>query len=165
MSSSVPLVEAAEPLLFSSDATATAEAAAGSPKYANKSSTFHGTLNFTNCVLGAGIIGTGGAIANSGYAVSVVTLLFCALLTKLSLDMVIEMGDSRNATFEELGELAFGSRSEECEGRSDNTRTISHACLRPAYTSCCFSLVAGARQPWAEPSSCTASAAASRTLS
>mmetsp|Transcript_19877 Transcript_19877/g.39789 ORF Transcript_19877/g.39789 Transcript_19877/m.39789 type:complete len:443 (+) Transcript_19877:170-1498(+) len=116
MSSSVPLVEAAEPLLFSSDAAATAEAAAGSPKYANKSSAFHGTLNFTNCVLGAGIIGTGGAIAKSGYAVSVVTLLFCALLTKLSLDMVIEMGDSRNATFEELGELAFGSRGKAAVG-------------------------------------------------
>lgn len=91
------------PLLSSAPTTTT-------EKVLTKSTTFYGTLNFTNCVLGAGIIGTGGAIANSGYAISITTLLFCALLTKYSLDLIISMGDARNLTFEELGEAAFGDR-------------------------------------------------------
>jgi hypothetical protein len=82
---------------------------------------FGACCNFINCVIGAGIIGTGGgegamrreeprgdfdkiltvalppappphpAVAESGYTISMVMLLLCALLTKYSLDLLIEV--------------------------------------------------------------------------
>ena len=52
---------------------------------------FGACCNFINCVIGAGIIGTGGAVAESGYAIAMVMLLLCALLTKYSLDLLIEV--------------------------------------------------------------------------
>lgn len=70
---------------------------------------FGACCNFINCVIGAGIIGTGGAIAQSGYAISMVMLLLCALLTKFSLDLLIELGEKHGASnYEELGHLAYG---------------------------------------------------------
>ncbi|GMH55236.1 hypothetical protein TrLO_g5101 [Triparma laevis f. longispina] len=82
-----------------------------------QSSNFAATLNFTNCVLGAGIIGTGGAIASSGFTISIFTLVLCALLTRISLDMIIRLGDTRNgANFEKLGELAFGNLGKKIVG-------------------------------------------------
>lgn len=70
-------------------------------------------FNFTNCIVGAGAIGLGGAFADSGGLVSVGTIVFFALLTKLSLDLVVILSvenarDGRSASYEELGELAYG---------------------------------------------------------
>jgi amino acid permease len=61
-------------------------------------------FNFTNSIIGAGAIGLGGAIAISGGFVSVFCILFFATLTKISLDMVIDMGSS----YEELGRKCYG---------------------------------------------------------
>jgi sodium-coupled neutral amino acid transporter 11 len=68
-------------------------------------------FNFTNSIIGAGAIGLGGAIAVSGGLVSVVTILFFGVLTKLSLDMVIELSvetEGAHSSYEELGNIAFG---------------------------------------------------------
>ena len=62
-------------------------------------------------MIGAGIIGTGGAIAESGYLISVCTLIGIAGLTKKSLDMLIELEEKfETSGYEDLGEFAFGRR-------------------------------------------------------
>lgn len=66
-------------------------------------------FNFTNCIVGAGMIGLGGAVALSGGLVSVITIAFFGFLTKLSLDLVIELSvDTGHSSYEELGKAAFG---------------------------------------------------------
>ncbi|CAB9498309.1 Putative sodium-coupled neutral amino acid transporter 11 [Seminavis robusta] len=79
------------------------------------SSTGGAIFNFTNCIVGAGAIGLGGAFADSGGLISVFTILFFALLTKLSLDLVVIMSvehsptpQQRSASYEELGYMAYG---------------------------------------------------------
>lgn len=86
------------------------------------SSLYGAIFNFTNCIVGAGAIGLGGAFADSGGLISVATILFFAFLTKLSLDLVVLMSvensilshvhsdhhQRRSASYEELGDLAFG---------------------------------------------------------
>ena len=79
------------------------------------SSLYGAIFNFTNCIVGAGAIGLGGAFADSGGLISVATILFFAFLTKLSLDLVVQMSvenenaqQRRSASYEELGALAFG---------------------------------------------------------
>lgn len=63
-------------------------------------------FNFTNSIIGAGAIGLGGAIASSGGLVSVVAIIFFATLTKISLDMVIDL--SIGSSYEELGRKCYG---------------------------------------------------------
>lgn len=71
------------------------------------------TFNFTNCIIGAGAIGLGGAFAQSGGIISVLALILCAYLTKQSLDLVIrlsvEHGGESSSSYESLGQLAFGT--------------------------------------------------------
>jgi amino acid permease len=70
------------------------------------------TFNFTNSVVGAGAIGLGGAIAVSGGAVSIACIIFFGILTKLSLDMLIELTvktDGANSSYEDLGRVAYGT--------------------------------------------------------
>lgn len=68
------------------------------------------TFNFTNCIVGAGAIGLGGAIAESGGIISIVSVILFAFLVKLSLDLVIETSLRHGcSSFEELGDTAFGS--------------------------------------------------------
>lgn len=70
------------------------------------------TFNFTNSVVGAGAIGLGGAIAVSGGAVSIACIVFFGILTKLSLDMLIELTvetDGANSSYEDLGRVAYGT--------------------------------------------------------
>ena len=70
------------------------------------------TFNFTNSVVGAGAIGLGGAIAVSGGAVSIACIIFFGILTKLSLDMLIELTvktDGANGSYEDLGRAAYGT--------------------------------------------------------
>lgn len=68
-------------------------------------------FNFTNCIIGAGAIGLGGAIASSGGLVSVLTILFFGFLTKVSLDMVVQLSVETGAhnSYEELGRIALGT--------------------------------------------------------
>jgi len=90
-----------------------------SPSYG--SSVWGAIFNFCNCVFGAGAIGLGGAFAASGGVLSVVTMLFFAVVTKFSLDMVVEMSLDASVTasttsnapvkvasYEDLGLIAFG---------------------------------------------------------
>mmetsp|Transcript_29272 Transcript_29272/g.44289 ORF Transcript_29272/g.44289 Transcript_29272/m.44289 type:complete len:480 (-) Transcript_29272:1012-2451(-) len=63
-------------------------------------------FNFTNSIIGAGAIGLGGAFAASGGIVSIVCLLSFALLTKISLDMVIDL--SMGSSYEQLGYSCYG---------------------------------------------------------
>ncbi|KAI2513414.1 transmembrane amino acid transporter protein [Fragilaria crotonensis] len=63
-------------------------------------------FNFTNSIIGAGAIGLGGAIASSGGAVSITAIVFFAVLTKISLDMVIDL--SIGSSYEELGRKCYG---------------------------------------------------------
>lgn len=63
-------------------------------------------FNFTNSIIGAGAIGLGGAIASSGGLISIASIIFFAVLTKISLDMVIEL--SIGSSYEELGRKCYG---------------------------------------------------------
>jgi amino acid permease len=66
-------------------------------------------FNFTNCIVGAGCIGLGGAMALSGGFVSVGLVLFFALLTKLSLDLLIRLSVQQSKlSYEELAQVALG---------------------------------------------------------
>jgi amino acid permease len=76
------------------------------------SSIFGASLNFSNSIVGAGVVGVGGAIANSGGLVSLVSVLGFACLSKLSFDVVIDLALETNATtssYEDLGRVAFGT--------------------------------------------------------
>jgi hypothetical protein len=69
-------------------------------------------FNFSNSIIGAGAIGLGGAFAVSGGMVSVAAILFFGILTKVSLDMVIELSvetEGAHSSYEELGKISFGS--------------------------------------------------------
>ena len=55
-------------------------------------------FNFTNCIVGAGVIGLGGAIASSGGFISIILICFFAVVTKLSLDLLIRL--SRSSSME-----------------------------------------------------------------
>jgi len=77
-------------------------------------------FNFTNCIIGAGAIGLGGAIAEAGGLISVGTILLCAVLVMTSLDLVVELSLSlpsqqqdpssttSSSSYEELGRAAYG---------------------------------------------------------
>lgn len=64
----------------------------------NGSSVTEAIFNFTNSIVGAGCIGLGGAIALSGGIISIVLVLFFAVLTKLSLDLLIRLSIQQNST-------------------------------------------------------------------
>lgn len=49
------------------------------------------TFNFTNAIIGAGAMGLGGAFAASGGLISICSLLAFAWLTKLSLDLIVDL--------------------------------------------------------------------------
>ncbi|KAL7538611.1 hypothetical protein ACHAXR_008683 [Thalassiosira sp. AJA248-18] len=49
------------------------------------------TVNFCNSIIGAGAMGLGGAFAASGGGISIVMLILFAFLTKLSLDLVVDL--------------------------------------------------------------------------
>jgi amino acid permease len=79
-----------------------------------------GTIfNFVNCIVGAGAIGLGGAMAASGGLVSVFAIIGVAILVKVSLDLVMELSIhhcapssrtvSHPVSYEELGSAAYGS--------------------------------------------------------
>ena len=68
-------------------------------------------FNFTNAIVGAGAIGLGGAIAISGGLISVFLIMFFALLTKLSLDLVIRLSaetEGAHGSYEDLARVGLG---------------------------------------------------------
>jgi amino acid permease len=68
-------------------------------------------FNFTNCIVGAGCIGLGGAIAMSGGLVSVALILFFAYLTKVSLDLVVRLSvqtEGARGSYEDLAQVVMG---------------------------------------------------------
>jgi amino acid permease len=85
----------------------------------------YGTIfNFINCIVGAGAIGLGGAIAQSGGIVSCIIIITVAILVKLSLDLIIDLSINSNnnnnsnsnppsnvsLSYEDLGYNAFGPK-------------------------------------------------------
>jgi len=78
------------------------------PHDSHGSSVGGAVFNFSNCIIGAGAIGLGGAFALSGGLISVASILFFGVLTKLSLDLVVEMSIEMGGSYEELGTVAFG---------------------------------------------------------
>jgi len=79
------------------------------------SSVFAAALNFTNSIVGAGCIGFGAAMANSGGFMSIFLMLFFAFLNKLSFDVLVDLAlitQTEHASYEGLGEEAFGERGQ-----------------------------------------------------
>ena len=68
-------------------------------------------FNFTNCIVGAGAIGLGGAMAQSGGLISLLCIAAFGILTKYSLDFVVQLSLTTpgGSSYEELGRVAFGS--------------------------------------------------------
>jgi amino acid permease len=72
-------------------------------------------FNFTNAIIGAGAIGLGGAFALSGGCVAIISILTCAYLTKLSLDLVLELSLAQGVTtYEDLGHCGLGRVGKLC---------------------------------------------------
>jgi amino acid permease len=68
------------------------------------------TFNFTNSIIGAGSIGLGGAIANSGGLVSLATIVACAALVKASLDLLIALSvRAGQDSYEGLAQAHYGT--------------------------------------------------------
>lgn len=70
-------------------------------------------FNFTNSIVGAGCIGLGGAIALSGGLISIALVVFFAILTKLSLDLLIRLSIQQSSTtmtasYEDLAQAGMG---------------------------------------------------------
>jgi len=75
------------------------------------STVFAASLNLTNSILGAGCIGYGGAIAQSGGLISIFSMLLCAILSKVSFDVIIALSletKAENSSYEELASHACG---------------------------------------------------------
>lgn len=69
-------------------------------------------FNFTNGMIGAGCVGMGGAIAQSGGFVSLFFLVLIAYMTKETFDLLIDMSvtaEGANGSYENLGRVAYGS--------------------------------------------------------
>lgn len=70
-------------------------------------------FNFTNSIVGAGCIGLGGAIALSGGMISIALVIFFAILTKISLDLLIRLSiqhstTAMTASYEDLAQAGMG---------------------------------------------------------
>eukprot|EP00527_Entomoneis_sp_CCMP2396_P008303 CAMPEP_0198141794 /NCGR_PEP_ID=MMETSP1443-20131203/4727_1 /TAXON_ID=186043 /ORGANISM="Entomoneis sp., Strain CCMP2396" /LENGTH=647 /DNA_ID=CAMNT_0043804637 /DNA_START=317 /DNA_END=2260 /DNA_ORIENTATION=+ len=69
-------------------------------------------FNFTNCIVGAGAIGLGGAIGRSGGFISIFCIVGFGILTKRSLDLVVALSlttPGAKGSYEDLGRVALGN--------------------------------------------------------
>jgi amino acid permease len=74
------------------------------------SSVIGASFNLTSSIVGAGCIGIGGAIANSGGLISLVIIIFFADLSKRSYDLVISLAiEAQGSSYENLGFVTYGS--------------------------------------------------------
>jgi hypothetical protein len=71
---------------------ADADADAAPPRGGERAATIGTTVNFANSIIGAGAAGLGGAFAAGGGGASVLALAGSALLTKMSLDLIVDLG-------------------------------------------------------------------------
>jgi sodium-coupled neutral amino acid transporter 11 len=80
-------------------------------RQAKGSTVIGASLNFSNSIIGAGCIGYGGAIANSGGLMSLAIVGFFGFLTKHSFDICVDLAIdfcAAPASFEDLGTAAYG---------------------------------------------------------
>jgi amino acid permease len=96
--------------IISADTTSNDEISNGSE---HGSSVKEAIFNFTNSIVGAGCIGLGGAIASSGGMISIALIVFFAILTKLSLDLLIRLSiehstTAMTASYEDLAQAGMG---------------------------------------------------------
>jgi len=96
----------------------------GTTRTNDRGSTWLGAaFNLTSSIVGAGCIGLGGAIANSGGLISIIAIGISALLSKFSLDLVVSLdvesssqqstgGEIRLSTYESLGRKTYGETGE-----------------------------------------------------
>ncbi|CAB9518455.1 Sodium-coupled neutral amino acid transporter 2 [Seminavis robusta] len=73
------------------------------------SSIFAAAMNFANSIVGAGCIGLGSAIARSGGLAAIFAIIFLAILTKFSFDLVIELSIETGGSYEQLGSYTYGT--------------------------------------------------------
>ena len=72
------------------------------------------SFNLTSSIVGAGCIGLGGAIANSGGLISLATIAIFGILCKYSFDLVVDLAmetshlDAKTTTYESLGYATYG---------------------------------------------------------
>lgn len=72
------------------------------------------TFNFTNSIIGAGAMGLGGAFAASGGGISILCLVGFAYLTKLSLDLIVDLISSPDVIQKaRAGEFVYEDLNEE----------------------------------------------------
>lgn len=71
------------------------------------------SFNLTSSIVGAGCIGLGGAIAQSGGLISLVALIVFAVLSKYSFDLLLDLtkqvSGARTSTYERLAYLIYGN--------------------------------------------------------
>ncbi|KAL3779695.1 hypothetical protein HJC23_010563 [Cyclotella cryptica] len=80
------------------------------------------TFNFTNAIIGAGAMGLGGAFAASGGGVSILCLLGFAYLTKLSLDLIVDLSSCPHVIGQvRAGEILYGFTAGEERDSSDRS--------------------------------------------
>lgn len=108
------------------DPTIAAAAASALSSSSSSSSSIAGAIfNFTNCIVGAGAIGLGGAMAASGGLLSIATIVSVAILVQTSLHLVMTLSTTRVPTpsateagvvvggvvvsYEALGAAAYGT--------------------------------------------------------
>mmetsp|Transcript_29362 Transcript_29362/g.66939 ORF Transcript_29362/g.66939 Transcript_29362/m.66939 type:complete len:938 (+) Transcript_29362:140-2953(+) len=97
-------------------------------RWEDRKSIIDTTFNFTNSIIGAGAMRLGGAFAASGGGISIICLIGFAVLTKQSLDMIVDMSscpdiirkarEGRKDSSESSGE--FGRSSEESEDSGED---------------------------------------------
>lgn len=76
------------------------------PSFSKGSSLAGCVFNFTNSIVGAGCMGLGGVMAASGGLVSIVAILWFAMLSKFSFDLLIDL--SEGGSYEQLAFQTYG---------------------------------------------------------
>jgi solute carrier family 38 (sodium-coupled neutral amino acid transporter), member 11 len=92
-------------------------------------------FNFTNSIVGAGCIGLGSAIALSGGFISVFMVIFFAILTKLSLDLLIRLSLDPSLT----ASTPFSSHNHEKLSYEDMAQLVMGRAGRMVVMLCKFS--------------------------
>ena len=81
----------------------------GNDKIEHKSTVVGCASNLVNAIVGSGIVGLPFAIQESGFVPGVVLVVFCALLTEISLRLLIETAKHSNVpSYETVAEAAYG---------------------------------------------------------
>jgi len=92
------------------------------------SSATEATFNFMSSLIGAGVIGFGGAIAKSGGLISLVSILLIAYMSKLALDMVVMLAVEETSSSSSLSsfEISSETSSETSSSKNSSKRNVEH---------------------------------------